>query len=124
YEDYRGLDVAGKVVLILRKPPRWENEHAPFDGDRQQEHAGLEMKLATAELHSAAAVVLVNDRSESADELVPFDDTAASPAAGTVPFLQVRRGVADAMLRSGLGVGLRELEQDIDRDLKPRGGLL
>src|SRR5262249_11149887 len=38
YEDYKGLDVAGKVVLILRKTPRWENEHAPFDGDRQQEH--------------------------------------------------------------------------------------
>src|SRR5262249_2198284 len=32
YNDYEGIDVAGKVVLIVRKTPRFENKYVPFDG--------------------------------------------------------------------------------------------
>jgi hypothetical protein len=125
YDDYHGVDVAGKVVVLLRRTPRFANEHAPFDGDRKDQHAGLETKLANAETHKAAAVLIVNDGSDLAkgDKLMPFDYTARG-SGGAVPFLHLRRDLADAMLRSSVGTGLRDVELAIDRDLVPRSAAL
>src|SRR5262249_7850377 len=39
YDDYKGLDVAGKVVIVLRRLPRWNNPNVPFDGDLRDDHA-------------------------------------------------------------------------------------
>src|SRR5262249_43184771 len=33
YDDYRGVDVAGKVVVVLRKTPRTDAKEAPFTDD-------------------------------------------------------------------------------------------
>src|SRR5260370_16662759 len=38
--------------------------------------------------------------------------------------IQLRREIVDALLNSGLGAPLLDLEQDIDRDLQPRSALL
>jgi hypothetical protein len=120
YDDYKDLDVAGKVVVLLRRVPRWANQDAPFDGKNRDTHAGLLNKYANAERHRAAAVLLVNDASEEAggDELLPFNFFGGG--GGSIPVLHVRRHVLDPVLLSSLGVGLGALEQDINRDLKPR----
>src|SRR5262249_13387195 len=39
YDDYKGLDVAGKMVGLLRKTPRYNNPQGAFGGPRQGEHA-------------------------------------------------------------------------------------
>src|SRR2546425_7783351 len=64
YDDYKGLDVAGKIVVLVRRTPRWSNQFTPFDGDRKMEHAELVKKQALAESNRAAAILLVNDSSE------------------------------------------------------------
>ncbi|MCI0376298.1 MAG: hypothetical protein L0215_01695, partial [Gemmataceae bacterium] len=48
YDDYQGIDVAGKVVLLLRRTPRFRNAAVPFDGPRKEQHAALEMKMGLA----------------------------------------------------------------------------
>src|SRR5262245_12344584 len=121
YDDYKGVDVAGKVVMILRKVPRAENNEAPFEGGVRGPNAGLSVKAKNAEKHKAAAILFVNDastRARDGDRLMDFDYTATDEGVN-IPAFQIRRDVADRMLQSGLGKGLTDLEKDIDRTLQP-----
>jgi hypothetical protein len=122
YDDYKGLDVADKVVLVLRRAPRFGNSRTPFDGDNRDTHASLENKLANAQVHKAAAVLLVNDSSDltKGDRLVPFAMTATGPGSGNIPYLHIRRDLAEAMLFSAVGKRLDAVEQAINRDLTPQ----
>ena len=121
YDDFQDVDVADKVVLILRKTPHPDNKPAPFDGQRNLAHAGLATKLAHARAHHAAAVLFVNDRISAGDKdpLMDFGYTATSTGGNTLPTLQVRREIVDRMMSGDPKTTLRGLEQDIDRDLKP-----
>jgi hypothetical protein len=123
YDDFKGVDVAGKIVVVLRRVPRWDNDAAQFGGHKEA-HAGLENKIGNCELQRAAAVILVNDRSEAAggDKFAAVPGGAAS--SGGVPTVQLRRNLLDMMLTASKGTSLVDLEKDIDRDLKPRSGPL
>lgn len=84
YDDYAGVDVEGKVVLIIRKEPQQDNPHSAFDGAAASRHAHFATKVSNAYSHGAAAVIFVNDQfgiaqaaesslkqwNESVDELV------------------------------------------------------
>jgi hypothetical protein len=72
--------------------------------------------------HQAAAVLFVNDRdtAQGGDDLLTFGYTAVAPSRAKLPAFHVRRAVVDALLQSSLGTSLAEIEQDIDRGLKPR----
>ncbi len=125
YDDYDGLDVDGKVVLVLREAPRTDNKAAPMPGARRS--AGLVEKLRNAQKHGAAAVLFVNNRALAADgddlaHYFSFTATASNPV--QMPALILRREVADAMLQSAGAGTLRDREEDIDRTLKPRSAEL
>lgn len=61
YDDYAGLSVEGKIVIILRKEPQQKDTKSPFDGDKNSQHALFNRKIANASEHGAAAVIFVND---------------------------------------------------------------
>ncbi len=119
YDDFHGINVAGKIVVVLRRVPRWDDKAAPFGGDRDA-YAGFERKIGNSEVNRAAAVIIVNDRSEIAagDK---FMDGKGSLAAG-IPVIQIRRDLLDTMLTSGNKTTLAELEKGIDADLNSRSG--
>jgi hypothetical protein len=123
YDDFHDLDVAGKIVVVLRRVPRWDNDAAQFGGHKEA-YAGLEAKIGNCEANKAAAIILVNDRSEAVggDKFAAFPGGGAS--SGGVPTVQMRRALLDKILTSSKGISLIELEKDIDRDLKPRSGPL
>src|SRR5262249_19255285 len=125
YDDYKGIDVAGKIVVLLRRAPRFESDELPFDGDQADLHAALTTKIENAARNKAAAILLVNDQPD-ADyaKLTDFGDFARSFSAKGVPFLHLRRDLLDTMLQSSLGVTLREIEEDIDRTVKPHSAPL
>ena len=52
YDDYADLEVAGKVVLVLRDTPRAGNKHAAFGGVQRQRYASLTGKMLNAEEHA------------------------------------------------------------------------
>ena len=125
YDDYKGIDVTGKIVVILRHLPRWNSKEMPFDAPRKDEHASLERKQGLAEGNKAAGVIVVNDHTEgpAGDKLMPFAYIAgASP--GAVPAMQLRRSVLDMIFQASLGTTVADVEHAIDRDLKPRSTLL
>lgn len=125
YDDYKDMDVAGKIVVLLRHTPRWGNKELPFDGARKDVHANPETKFALAESQRAAGIILVNDQNEApgGDKLMSFKSLSGGQPS-TVPIVHVRRNVVDAMLNAGLGKGLLDIEKAIDRDLKPRSALV
>lgn len=64
YDDYEGVDVKGKIVVIIRKEPQQENKDSIFDGVASSSHADFREKIANATAHGAVAVILVNDSLE------------------------------------------------------------
>lgn len=61
YDEYEGVDVKGKVVVIIRKEPQQENKDSYFNGAAPSDHALFPAKIGNAAEHGAAAVILVND---------------------------------------------------------------
>jgi hypothetical protein len=126
YDDYKDVDVAGKIAVVLRHTPRWNNADLPFDGPRKDEHADLTKKQALAESRKAAAVIVVNDSTEEpgGDKLMTFDYLKQARTPSHVPAVHLRRDVLDMIMQSSLGMPLRDMERAIDRDLKPRSAPL
>ena len=123
YDDYAGIDVTGKVVLVLRHEPQEEDEQSVFRGRQITRHAGLVNKAITARNHGAAALVLVNDPvPHSDDRLIPFGRIDGPSDLG-IPVLQVKQSVAENWLRSA-NRSLDDLQKEIDRDLSNRSFLL
>jgi hypothetical protein len=124
YDDYAGVDVKGKIVIALRRLPRWKDIENPFDGANKDEHAALEQKQFRAQAAKAAAIILVNDESEAKDELMPFSALARGIITVSIPFVQMKRAALDELLKEGTGKSLAEYEKAIDADLKPRSTVL
>jgi hypothetical protein len=123
YDDYAGLDVEGKVVVVLRESPRAGDRKAlGLAAGFRSDPTSLATKLDNAEKHKAAAVLVVNDAetAKTGDDLFPYSYTAFSRNRSKVPALQIRRSVLQAMLQGSAAADLRDLEHDIDGDLKPR----
>jgi hypothetical protein len=119
YDDYEGLDVEGKVVIVLRDVPR-PGDQALAGKLRPQ--APLTTKMARADKKKAAAILYVNDAAmaHDGDDLVDFNYTAIGEESGTLPAMHLRRSVLEMMLSGSQAVALSDLEKDIDREFKPR----
>jgi hypothetical protein len=117
YDDYADVDVADKVVVLLRGAPSCADKKRASELMRG---APFVSKIAKAEEHGAAAVLFVNDAdtARDGDDLLDFNYTAFSRSAGKIPVCHVRRSVLEMMLPEGAD-SLTMLEKDINRDLKP-----
>jgi hypothetical protein len=61
YDDYAGIDVRDKAVIILRHQPQQSNPHASFGGPTPSKYAPFKRKISNAYEHGAAAVIFCND---------------------------------------------------------------
>ncbi|PQO38202.1 M28 family peptidase [Blastopirellula marina] len=81
YDEYDGLDVKGKIVLIVRKEPQQNNPHSVFDGTGASQHALFSRKISNAYQEGAAGVILINDSyglAEEREQVQSAFDTAVS----------------------------------------------
>ncbi len=62
YDDYAGIDVKDKAVVILRHEPEQSNPHSAFNGTRYSDHAPFRRKISNAYEHGAAAVIFCTDQ--------------------------------------------------------------
>src|SRR5271167_3684699 len=75
YDDYAGLDVKGKIVLVLRHEPQEFDDKSVFEGKVYTAHSQIFSKAANAKIHGAKAVLMVNDvgaHSGDGDDLEKF----------------------------------------------------
>lgn len=61
YDDYAGLDVRGKIVLIFDHEPQERNPKSEFNGVGQTRYGQTRVKVENAYRHGAAAVLLLSE---------------------------------------------------------------
>ena len=108
HDDYAGIDVQDKVVLMLRRePPAWQ-------ADGWTSNAQFTTKVALAIEHGAAAVIIVNQDpgEDGRDVLMPFRMRAASTQ--SIPVIHLKRSSADAILTAAGLASLSALQQKLD----------
>ena len=121
YDDYAGLDVKGKIVLLLRHEPQESDPKSVFEGKTLTQHAQFAAKATNAKIHGASGVILVADRANhpgQPDELEKFGVTAG-PTNARIPFVQVKEARVENWF-SAAGKSLEKIQADIDKDLKPQ----
>jgi hypothetical protein len=122
YDDYKGLDVKGKFVLLLRHEPQEFDEKSVFAGKVYTEHAQFFSKAVNAKMHGAAGVLLVNDTENHGGrdgDLEKFESTVGPTDAG-IPFVHMKAEIAEQWLQLA-GKKLADIQKGIDQDLQPRG---
>jgi hypothetical protein len=120
YDDYKGLDVTNKVVIVLRQNPRVRAKTEPLLSDEEaRKHGPLAEKIKLATRNGAAAVVFVNDRDMAGkdDPLMPFDYASDSAQSSALPVVHAKRAVIDRVLGDK---SLAGIEAEIDKTLKPQ----
>jgi hypothetical protein len=121
YDDYAGLDVKGKFVLVMRHEPQENDEHSIFAGKMLTPHAQFVNKAANAKMHGAAGLILIDDRAAHPNEpweMQKFGSTAGPLDAG-IAILQVKEERIDAWFQEA-GKSLPAVEAAIDKDLRPQ----
>ena len=113
YDDYEGLDVEGKAVVVLRHAPGYGSEEGPFAGSDR--YAAFQHKAVNAFRRGARLILLVNDLDGLGDD---EDDLLLFTAAGrerytTAPFVMARRAFVDQLLEAAGRPSLEELESRI-----------
>jgi aminopeptidase YwaD len=118
YDDYQGLDVNGRAVIVLRHEPQENDEHSIFAGKQFTTHADIVNKAINAKNHGAKAMILVNDlgnHPEQSDELLRLEEVSG-PQEMSIPVIQVKVETVNGWLQPS-GQTLDELRQAIDKDL-------
>jgi len=122
YDDYAGVDVKDKIVLLVRHEPQEADEKSAFQGKVLTQHSTFAIKAVNAKMHGARAVILVNDayphHTPQEDRLEPFG-RATGPTDAGVLFAQVKESTAETWFKAE-GRDLHEVLDGIDKDLKPR----
>ena len=61
FDDYRGQDVSGKIVLVLEREPGVTDPESPFDGVVTAESSAAWRKAISAQERGAAGILFVRD---------------------------------------------------------------
>ena len=121
YDDYAGLDVKGKVVVVLRHAPAHEDKKSPFAPPAVMGRvASFQAKADAAAAAGAAALVVVNDpatcTTKEKDELRP----PGGGQGGKLPVVQVAWRAAGRRFSDALGTSLAKRQAQIDGKVMPR----
>ncbi len=126
WNDYQGLDVEGKLVLLLRHEPEERDPDSSFNGASHTDHARFDAKARNARAQGARGMILVTDplhhngeedfRVESPLRLQP---PTGNGSAASSPFLAVHvsRRLAQALLPDG--ESLADLQGAVDGGKRP-----
>jgi hypothetical protein len=128
YDEYAGMDIEGKFVLLIRREPQQADQESVFAGDENSPHAFFATKIKQAIAHKAAGVILVNDAlsvaRDNQDEFVPTSSINVSQA--KLAFTHISAVAADRILQvTPLKSGDKSLasmatiEKHLDENLKP-----
>ncbi len=118
YDDYTGVSVAGKAVIVFSHEPQETNRFSRFNGSQPIPESSLYAKALAARSRGARALLVVSDPVHAVDQanyrvfgVVPDADDFG------IPVLRVHRDEIAPLL---LGWGLDQSVRQIDGDLVPR----
>jgi hypothetical protein len=118
YDDYAGLDVAGKAVLIFSHEPQENQSDSRLNGSRPMRETTLYSKAQAARTRGAVALLVVSDPSHRVDEANYKIFTIESDAEDhQIPVIRIRRDEMAPLIKTW---DLDRTAAVIDRDLIPR----
>ena len=117
YDDYSGVDVRDKIVLVLRYEPEIFAEKSGHQGLTQ--HSQLITKAINARNHGARAIVFMNGKlGEGEEDLLMRFGSVNGPQDVGIMLLQVKNAVAESWFRAA-GKSPTEVQQQINHLGKP-----
>jgi hypothetical protein len=127
YDDYAGVDIKDKIVIVMRyEPPSFGAKGSNRGGTNEAstnqvmtQHSQLVTKAINARNHGATALVLVNGKLGDGEEdlLTRFGSVSGPENAGII-FVQVKNEAVNSWLKTA-GKSLPELQKQIDDSSKP-----
>jgi Zn-dependent M28 family amino/carboxypeptidase len=117
YDDYAGLEVKDKIVVVLRYEPSGFGERSAHHGLTQ--HSQLITKAINARNHGAKALVVITGNLGDGEEdvLTRFGSVSGPENVGIV-MVQVKNAVANGWFQSA-GKSLKEVQEQINSSTKP-----
>lgn len=131
YDDYKGVDAKGKIVVVFDHEPQETDAKSIFNGTGNTRYATSRVKLLNAQAHGAVALLLVAEPNRkhltnaertarigggAATRLNPLPLQAIADDELHIPVLLVQDDVL-AKLVEGSGKTASELQAGIDQDL-------
>jgi hypothetical protein len=137
YDDYQGIDVHEKIVLIFDHEPQETDPTSIFNGTGNTRYATTRVKVLNAQAHGAVGVLIVAEPNRkhpsnqervariggSETRAVPIPLQALADDELRTPAAVVSDGVAKEILATA-GASPSELQAAIDHDLKPQSRAL
>lgn len=124
YREFEGIDLKGKVALMLRYEPQEKDDGSPFDGKRPSRWSALRYKTLQARERGASAVLFVTgpQQDEGTDKIPSLKNDGPESPAG-IPVAQVKLSAASRWLAKA-GIDLAAFQSQVDRDLVPRSRVI
>ncbi len=122
YDDYAGVDVKDKIVLVLRYEP--ETFAAKSGNQGLTHHASLITKAINARNHGAKAMIVANGKlADGEEDLLMRFGGVSGPENSGIMLAQVKNSVADGWMK-GAGKSLAAVQQQINSSGKPNSFVL
>ena len=135
YDDYAGVDARGKIVVLMEHEPQEDDPKSIFNGTGNTRYATSRVKLLNAQRHGATAVLLMPEPNAThvptakrlanvfagvtAKRLTPIPLQAIADDEVHIPLMTIPLSVAEELFKDS-GATPKELQTEIDKDLKPR----
>jgi hypothetical protein len=107
YDDYEGVDVKDKIVVVFRNHPDMKSPHSKFE-----QYSSVRYKTTNARDKGAKGIIFVNTSDKTDDQLIElrYDNAAKITGIGAV---QVKRSALSF-------IPLTDLQNEIDSTLRPK----
>lgn len=133
WDDYEGLDVEGKLVLVLRHEPVSFYSTDPADEISYTTHATFKNKMQNAIRHGAVGMILFTDplSGNTNDDLsiqnnysLNLEDDVLLAMYDNHQFnenlaVHISNAYANFIIHNSLGINLLELQEAVDSGIKP-----
>ncbi len=117
YDDYAGVEVKDKIVVVLRYEPAGFAAKSGNNG--LTHHSQLITKAINARNHGAKAVVVVNGKlGDGEEDLLTRFGSVSGPEDIGIVMVQVKNAIADRWF-SGHGKSLKDLQEQINSGGNP-----
>lgn len=109
YNDYAGVDLNGKIALMLMYSPGYNNPHDnPFS-----KYERLRIKCAAAKEQGAAGIIVVKGPESGEDELVKLRMSGPGETMD-IPVMNVKRSYVEYIFTNTKKMTLSEVQKNID----------
>jgi hypothetical protein len=125
YDDYQGIDVRGKIAVILEREPGLEDPQSPFEGLVSSDYSRAPYKIMNAQEHGAVGVILTPPGTSGRRSRSPWGKDGEARGFGLdfwssdveIPAVQASRSFFDKILKDAIDID--EIVRRIDDRLEP-----